>query len=219
MGRPNTSQIFTSQSFKKSFVLLLIFGVLVVLAASHTASQSSSTGSVDVINFSTEKPDESKQNAKEYDWHGAAEDPKSIKISSLGVDSYIQKVDVDQNTRVAVPSNVHLAGWFVGSVRPGEKGLSIIDGHVGGRTANGVFKKLGRLKIEDTFEVERGDGKILQYKVIKTTTVLETESASVMFSQNPKVASQLNLITCAGQYTAARHTYSDRVVIYAALQR
>lgn len=40
---------------------------------------------------------------------------------------------------MAVPNNIHMAGWFMDSVRPGQMGLSIIDGHVDGRRETAIF--------------------------------------------------------------------------------
>lgn len=198
-------------------IIILVGGVLIAVAGKGD-QETTPSDTAEAVVYSTDTPDESKENAESYDWSGQADDPKKVTIPSAGVEAYVQRVGVDQYGKMAVPTNIHLLGWFVDSVKPGQKGLSIIDGHFGGRTMPAVFAELGTLQVGDTFVVERGDGKVLNYSVIKTTTIPEAESASVLFSQDPQVKSQLNLITCGGIYDSARQTYSDRVVIYAALQ-
>ena len=68
---------------------------------------------------------------------------RRLLLQVISIDAYLQNVGVDQNNQIAVPNNIHIAGWFVDSVRPGENGLSVIDGHVDGRVANeGVLRTL-----------------------------------------------------------------------------
>lgn len=82
-----------------------------------------------------------------------------------------------------------------------------------GRSADGLFKNLNTLVENDTFTVERGDGTMLQYKVMQVTTVPEAESAELLFSQNPKIKSQLNLITCGGTFDRASNQYTERTIV------
>ncbi|MCX6727555.1 MAG: class F sortase [Candidatus Saccharibacteria bacterium] len=171
-----------------------------------------------VITYSTDKPDESKKNADAYNWRGAPEDPKKLRIGKIGVDAFIQQAGVDQNKAVAVPNNVHLASWFSESVRPGQLGLSIIDGHVSGPTVDGVFKNLTKLAKDDKIEIEQGNGTILKYKVVEKVELKVADSAAYLFSQKPEIKSQLNLITCGGQYDRAAKQFVNRVIVAATLQ-
>lgn len=146
-------------------------------------------------------------------------DPLSIEIASTGIRGFIQKVGVDQHQAVAAPNNVHLAGWFVDSVLPGQKGLSIIDGHVSGRSSDGVFKRLPEVNKGDEVTVTMGGGQRFIYRVFATKTVPNDQAAAVLFDQNPSsVNGQLNLITCTGEFDRTTQTYADRVIVYAALQ-
>jgi LPXTG-site transpeptidase (sortase) family protein len=167
-----------------------------------------------VVTYSTSSPDESPASASSgYQWHGSPEDPQYIKLPSIDAEGYIQKMGVDQNRQVSAPTNINLAGWFVNSSRPGSRGLSVIDGHVDGQRSDGIFKSLGSLKPDDTFEVKLGNGEVLTYQVMSVQTTAAAEAASLLFSQDPKVASQLNLITCAGRFDSRSQRYDKRVVI------
>ncbi len=167
-----------------------------------------------VITYSTDTPDEEKPD-NGYDWKGAANDPKKITIPSLGVDGYMQNVGVDQNKEVAVPNNVHLAGWFVDSVRPGDKGLSIIDGHVDLRSghADAIFQHLGNIKKDAEVTVTFGDDNVKKFKVVRVQDVPLSEAIDALFSSIPSVTNQLNLITCSGDYDESTSRLSRRVIV------
>jgi LPXTG-site transpeptidase (sortase) family protein len=169
------------------------------------------------VTYSTDRPSEEKPNKNTYKWTGAADEPKYIVLPTIKAEGFVQKVGVDQNKQIAVPTNIHLAGWFIDTVKPGAKGLSILDGHVNGRVNNGIFKDLAKVKKADEFTVELGDGTIKKYKVLDITTLPTKESVNVLFSQNPKVKSQLNLITCGGKFDAKTQQYDSRVIVSAEL--
>lgn len=150
-----------------------------------------------------------------YKWKGRATDPKYIKLPTVGVEAYVQAVGIDKNQQIAVPNNIHVAGWFVESARPGENGLSIIDGHVDGTSVGGVFRKLVQLKQDDQFTIEFGNGTVKTFKVIRVTAVDLNKAADVLFSQDSKIKSQLNLITCGGTYDKKNKTYNQRIIVEA----
>jgi LPXTG-site transpeptidase (sortase) family protein len=194
--------------------LLLIVGVVVtvvVLLGVAMPHQQS------VVTHSSDRPDETKP-GKDYKWQGTAEDPKYIKLPSINSEGYIQNVGVDQHNAVAAPSNIHIAGWFTKSARPGQEGLSIIDGHVSGWTSSGIFKKLGTLKIGDNYTIQMGSGKVLKYKVLKVDSVETDKAAAILYSQDPNVRSQLNLITCGGQFDKRSNQYQKRIIITSSLE-
>ncbi len=204
---------------------ILIFGLLTVAVAGALictlilrSRPQKQQGSAPIITFSTDKPDESRENAESYKWQGAAEEPKVLRIKSLGIETFVQKAGVDQNSQIAVPSNIHLAGWFSDSVQPGKNGLSIIDGHVSGASSDGVFKKLGTLQKGDALEIELGSGKKLNYEVIEAVELKVEESAAYLFSQKPDVVSQLNLITCGGKFNQSQNQYENRIIVSATLK-
>lgn len=177
-------------------------------SATHKPSGPPST---QIITHSTNTPDESVPTAGAY--NVAPDQPKTIDIPSLGIQGYIQKVGVDQNKQVGVPSNVHYAGWFVDSVKPGDTGLSIIDGHVGARYTQAIFKELSNLKKMDQFTVEYGDGTSRTFEVVEKRELPVDETASFLFHKDPGIVAQLNLITCGGNLDKQSGTYDKRVVV------
>lgn len=142
-----------------------------------------------------------------------ADQPQEIKIPSINVDNYIQKVGVDQNNQMAVPNSIYLAGWYVNSVKPGGPGLSIIDGHVLGRYNDAIFKDLINLNPGSIFSIIYGDNseKLFVVKEVKLLPVSDT--AVYLNEKDPTIKSQLNLITCGGNFDKNSQTYDKRVVV------
>lgn len=217
--KKKTTSLFrkVASNLKKRNLYLVIAVILVaavsLLLIQRGASGNNGQGSDDIIT-STDRPSEVKPGA-DYDWRGGESDPKKIVIENINVDAFVQKVGVDKNQQIAVPNNVHIAGWFVDSAKIGEKGLSIIDGHVDGLTTGGVFKDLGKLKAGDVVKIEKGNGNLVSYEVMQNITVPTGESAGLLYSQDPKVESQLNLITCIGNFDTDSQTYDKRVIVTA----
>lgn len=196
----------------------LYIAIAVVLVATvsftvwHFALDNNSKKYPEVVNNSTDDPDESPI-GDDYNWQGKDTDPKYIELKSINAGGFIQKVAVDQRKEVGVPSNVHLAGYFTSSSIPGAKGLSIIDGHVDGRSKPGIFKNLDKLKKGAIFTIEYGNGKTKKFKVTSTTLINKEKAPPVLFSQDPTVTSQLNLITCGGTYDRKVRHYQDRIIV------
>ncbi len=199
---------------KQKLIVVCSVAVIVLSVAGYISlfrTQISSTTKADVITYSTDTPDENPP-GNDFKWQGDKLDPKYISLPSINAGGYLQNVGVDQNKAVAVPNNIHMAGWFVDSVRPGAMGNSIIDGHVNGRKNDGIFKNLEKLKKGDQFLVEFGDGSKKTFEVDEIVTLKTEESASVLFSQKPSIKNQLNLITCGGAFDKQLQQYSERVI-------
>lgn len=138
--------------------------------------------------------------------------PKKIIIDTIGVDGFIQKVGEDQHGKIGAPENINYAGWFVGSVRPGDAGLSIIDGHVSGRYSSALFAGLNRLQESDVVTVQFGDDSRQRFEVIEKRELPEAETASYLLKKHAGIERQLNLVTCGGPFDKKLDQYKNRVV-------
>jgi len=163
----------------------------------------------DIVTTSVDVPDE--EVPKEY--IVPADLPKRIVMPSIGVEGYIQLVSIDQYDRIAVPSNVHVAGWYINSAKPGEVGLSIIDGHRDGTRVGGIFRDLEELKSNDEFSIEYGDGSKRNFIVIEVKQVSVEDAYDLMYEKREGVEKQLNLVTCGGTYNKRERTYEDRIIV------
>ena len=196
---------------------LALLCLVVVALVWHNASQ----GAVPKqdphkpLTYSPNKPDESKPKVSAYQTAVSGSQPYLIDLPTIHAKGPIQKVGVDQNNQIATPGNVHVAGWFVQSVAPGDLGLSIIDGHVDGYTQPGIFEQLGHLKVGDTFTITAGSGQ-LKHFVVKTVKTVNVDLATdALYSQLPGVSHQLNLVTCGGTYDRTGKHYLSRVIVSA----
>ncbi len=198
-------------------VLLGVAGSVFTSLAHRPHTQKQPPGIAHVISATTETPSEAPPAKDTYVSTAAPNEPRYIRLPSIQAEGFIQKMGIDQNQQIAAPSNVNLAGWYVNSVLPGQPGLSIMDGHVDGLTSPGIFRRLSQLKAGDQFVIELGSGTQLNYQVASVGLVADDQAAAVLFSQDPKVHSQLNLITCGGTFNRTSKSYEQRVIVTAKL--
>ena len=201
----------------RRYVLLLIILGLSLSISLYYSARIHNSHKDKTIRVTVDRPSESDPAKSGYKWEGAPNDPKKLVIPEIDLDGYIIKVAIDQKNDVAAPNNINLAGWYVRSVRPGNKGLSVIDGHLDGNSKPGIFNKLSELKIGNKFTVQYGDDSKKQFQVISTNTVDTDRAVGYIFSQDPKVKSQLNLVTCGGNFDKSKHLYDKRVVVASSL--
>jgi len=181
----------------------------------HSPSKASAK---DVVTKTLTSPSTVQPTANTYKSTAGPDEPSYISLPTIGTAGYIQKVGVDQYDQMAAPTNVHLAGWYINSLRPGQAGLSIIDGHIDGYQHNqGIFGKLGQLKTGDVFTVTFGNGSTKSFAVKSLQLVAANDVPSMLFAHDPTIGSQLNLITCGGDYDRVSHTYDKRTIVISAL--
>jgi LPXTG-site transpeptidase (sortase) family protein len=144
-----------------------------------------------------------------------ADMPRSIELPTIEASGFIQKVGIDSTNAVAAPSNIFLAGWYINSVKPGEVGVSLIDGHVQGVYKEGIFKKLSKLQKNDVFYVVYGDGSRRSFTVQSTADYSTEEASTKMLEPVDGIERQLNLITCAGVYNKQTSQYEQRTLVVA----
>lgn len=160
--------------------------------------------------------DESKPN--NLDKYAVSADlPRIIQIPKLGTKARVLQVGLDTKNAVVAPANIHDAGWYTGSAKPGEAGkATLLDGHVSGPTQPGVFKNIGSLQASDSILLEKGDGTTLTYVVVKTEKVAaENVDMQRALTSVTKGKHGLNLISCTGKFDKQTNTFADRVIVYA----
>ena len=149
----------------------------------------------------------------EAEYNVPAGHPRRIILPSIGAEGFVQQVGVDDKGNIAVPTNINLAGWFVDNPKPGDKGVSLIDGHVQGWHHPGIFKDLKNLEAGDTFEVEYGDYSKRRFEVVGVKSYSVSDVAEHMLAQAEGIENQLNLITCGGRFDPQADRYEDRVLV------
>ena len=212
---PPRQKIVTAVLFTVSIVLMSI-GILQILDMRKvTTGKPKLPQANDIITSDIKEPDETKPVINEY--VVPADQPRNIIIDSIGVNGLIQKIGLNKDNSISVPSNINFAGWFIQSAKPGDEGLSILDGHVSGRYSDGVFKNLINVKVGDILQIEYGDKRIKKFEVVDSKTLPEKDSAPFLLKKRDDIKSQLNLITCGGLFNKSSQTFNDRIIVVAKL--
>lgn len=145
----------------------------------------------------------------------AADLPRVITIEKLGVKARVLPMSVNADGSMQSPVNIFDTGWYTGSVKPGQPGASIIIGHASGMTLGGIFNKLESLNVGDTVSVERGDGQMLRYQVVKKQIIkLSDVDMNSFMRPADGVSEGLNLMTCAGEWIKNSQTRDHRAMIF-----
>jgi len=145
----------------------------------------------------------------------SADQPRVIQIPSLGIEGYIQRVGIDRSGAMSTPNNINFAGWYVKNPAPGKSGVSIINGHAGGRYTNGIFKYIGRLKENDIIRIQMGDLSWREFSVTSVKSYPVGESAGPLFADDPMIEKELHLITCDGVFDDTTQSYDLRTIVVA----
>ena len=145
------------------------------------------------------------------------QDPRFIRIPSIGVLARVKNLGTTSAGAVDAPKNIFDAGWYNGSTKPGSsRGSSLILGHVSGWTGPGIFKNITKLVAGSIVEIEKGNGEKIKYSVTKTEKlpVSQVDMSKILGTE---VAGQhdIKLMTCSGKYNKDTKTFEDRFIVYA----
>ncbi|MER7112127.1 class F sortase [Streptomyces sp. NPDC000229] len=140
-------------------------------------------------------------------------EPVRITAKRIGLAASVEAVGIAKDGTVAMPTSADHAGWYTGSVTPGERGNAILAAHLDSTTGPAAFYSLGALREGDRITVRRRDGT----DAVFTVTAMNVYDKSAFPSQavyGPTPHPQLTLITCADWDPEAR-TYRANLVITA----
>ncbi|MFF5899693.1 class F sortase [Streptomyces argenteolus] len=144
--------------------------------------------------------------------------PKRISIKSIAVDAPFTPLAIGPSGQLDAPpaNDANLAGWFKNGATPGERGTSVVAGHVDTRTGPAVFLLLSTLKAGNTVDITREDGIVATFEVdsVETFSKADFPNERVYADQG---SAQLRLITCGGVYDKKKKDYEDNVVVFAHL--
>lgn len=145
-----------------------------------------------------------------------ADMPRAIYIDKIDVSARTLPMGINTAGAVQAPVNIHDAGWYSGSVKPGEIGAVFINGHASGAYRQGLLAYLDTLVKGDKIVIEKGDGSKIEYLVVETETVsLEKIDMKKVLLPKNGVLRGLNIMTCTGNWIEAKQTYDQRLIIYA----
>ncbi|KRE91836.1 peptidase C60 sortase A and B [Arthrobacter sp. Soil764] len=149
-----------------------------------------------------------------------ASTPVTLSIDSIGVRTDLLHLGLEDNGSLKVPEDIGNgapASWYSGSPTPGERGPSVMLGHVNALGGHrGVFADLRKLSPGAEITVSRTDGSIAVFTVERGALYSKNEFPTLEVYGNTAGA-ELRLITCDG-YDPATGLFDDNYVIYAKLK-
>ncbi len=150
----------------------------------------------------------------------AASAPVTLDIPSIGVRTDLLHLGLEENGSLKVPEDTGKGtpgSWYDGSPTPGQRGPSVILGHVNALGGNkGVFADLRKLTPGAEINVSRADGSTAVFTVDRGALYPKNEFPTVEVYGNTDGA-EIRLITCDG-YDPATGLFDDNYVIYATLK-
>lgn len=186
-----------------------------VEAQVRTLSQKKSGNGSDPVIPSVEKP--TKKSIASY--KVAPNMPRYIDIPSLNQHARVVRVGLKTDGSLGAPGNVYDVGWYNKSSLPGKAGAMLLDGHVSSWTAHGTLYDIKKLVAGDIVKIERGDGKVFTYKVVKSQLYdyRKVDMSSAVKSVDASKPG-LNMITCAGKVIPGTNEFDKRLIVYAVQQ-
>ncbi|CAL9349500.1 class F sortase [Streptomyces sp. NPDC057340] len=144
--------------------------------------------------------------------------PVRLLIPEISVDAPFTDLAIGDKGQLEPPpaGDTNLVGWYAKGISPGEKGTSIIAGHVDTKTSAAVFARLDQLDKGDKFQVERADGRRATFVVDSLETFAKDEFPSERV-YGDAARPEVRLITCAGDYDRKAKDYTDNLVVFAHL--
>ncbi|HET6858027.1 MAG TPA: class F sortase [Streptomyces sp.] len=143
--------------------------------------------------------------------------PVRLVIPSAGVDaSPVLDLGLDARQELEVPAadRAEQAGWYTGSVTPGERGASVLVAHYDTTAGPALMREVAKMKTGDTIKVGRADGSTATFKIRETLQVEKTDFPTNKVYGTTKRA-ELRLITCGGPIRDGHR--ADNIIFFADL--
>jgi sortase (surface protein transpeptidase) len=140
--------------------------------------------------------------------------PVRLIIPSIGVDTTVEQVGLRADGTLQQPSGWHVAGWYTGSVRPGDIGPAIIIGHVDSVNGPAVFFRLRELQRGQVVTVQGSDGRPVTF-VVDTAAAYAKTNLPTNAVYGATTQPELRLVTCTGAFDYNARSYVDNLVVSA----
>lgn len=141
--------------------------------------------------------------------------PQRLRIPSVGVDTAVESVGVNEQGNMKAPENWRHVSWYESGFAPGESGNAVFSGHLDWDDNEAVFWDLNKLQAGDMVHVTE-DNRQLSYMVTKRERYdYRVADTSDVFGSSS--ISQIKLITCDGEFFEGSDTYQKRLIVTAQL--
>ena len=142
--------------------------------------------------------------------------PTRVVIPTLDVDVPITGLGQQADGTMQVPTDAKTVGWYTKAPTPGALGPAVLAGHVDYQNKPGTFQRLTDLKPGDSITVDRQDGSMAMFSVVKVERYAKnTFPTNTVYGAINRAG--LRLITCGGNFDSTAGHYEDNIVVYADL--
>lgn len=136
-----------------------------------------------------------------------------IDAAKVKVNAEVEHVGVTEGNAMDVPRAWENVAWYKLGFTPGEKGNSVLAGHLDSDTGPAVFWNLEDLKVGEEVSVLMDTGKTLRFRVTKAQVYYD-EDAPLHEIFGPSDSKRLNLITCDGAFDPETKRYDRKLVVF-----
>ncbi|MEU3349045.1 class F sortase [Streptomyces sp. NPDC006700] len=144
--------------------------------------------------------------------------PTRLSIPDIGVDAPFTNLTVNASGQLNPPpaDDTNMVGWFQGGPSPGERGASVVVGHLDTMTGPAVFAELDSLEPGAAVDITRADGTVAHFKVDSLDSFSKADFPDDKVYSDTTTP-QLRLITCGGNFNRISKDYEENVVVFAHL--
>jgi sortase (surface protein transpeptidase) len=148
----------------------------------------------------------------------ARSSPVRIQIPTLKVSAPVMELGKNRDGTIQVPPlNEHnLTGWYRYGPTPGQRGSSVILGHVDSYKGISVFFYVKTLRKGDPIAVTLSDGAVADFTVDGVQKVSKGTFPTQAIYGHLRYPG-LRLITCGGPFDYKTRNYLDNIIVYAHL--
>ena len=140
-----------------------------------------------------------------------------VRIPEIKVDAPVMDVGLDKDGWIEAPppQDPNMAGWYQNGIAPGQRGTSVVVGHVDNLAGPAVFYGLGSLKKGEHVEVTRFDDRVAVFEIYGVEVFSKNDFPGARVYGDTGQP-ELRVITCGGGYSKA-NGYDGNVVVFARL--
>ncbi len=140
--------------------------------------------------------------------------PVTLTIPAIGVGAPIEQVATNARNEMDTPKNPLNTAWYAPGARPGARGNAVIAGHVDYHGIGPVvFWNLNKLTPGVEIFVTDDAGKQRRF-LVTSVEVYPADQAPLQRIFGDTNDSNLNLISCTGDFDPGSASYNNRIVVY-----
>ena len=139
--------------------------------------------------------------------------PARIAIDAIGVDAPVVDLNRTPDGTLQVPDWLD-ADWWERGPEPGERGPTVVVGHVDSQAGPAVFARLEELVAGDVIDIALDGGGTTSY-VVERSERFAKDAFPTRAVYDLTAGPELRLITCDGEFDEATGHYVDNLVVFA----